>query len=129
MDRPNPADGVLWSSLGTLFEGDARTGSPVRGEMTEAEIRFFPVGNGAPKPDATPGPILTLCFSELTRIYPKLALFSAPSIVFESGDGSRHRYADNRLASGMPGKDALDQLVEMQAIVKRANPAISFTRS
>jgi len=41
---------------------------------------------------------------------------------------SRRRYTDDRLTSGAPGKDVLDQLVKMQAVIKQANPAVSFTR-
>lgn len=131
MDRSIPADEVLWRSSGTLFEGEARAGIKVLSEMTAEEARFFRAGGARgtePQTTAATEPVLVLRFIELTRAYPRLALFSAPTIVFERANGGSHRYADDSLGSGMPGKNALDQLVEMQAILKRANPAISFTR-
>ncbi|MBY4797849.1 hypothetical protein K6V98_05725 [Collinsella sp. AGMB00827] len=76
----------------------------------------------------TPKPLLDIAFSDLARVYPKLALFNPPSIVFETADGNWWRYTDDRISSGMPDKQTMRLLAELQAVIKKANPSVAFSR-
>lgn len=123
MDAPTAAGKILWSSAGVLFIGDDRRGAPVDAEMTARALRF----RYRLKPDGAETD-LTLPFSGLVRIYPRLALFSSPSLMIEAADGQVLRYLDDLISSGADASRIIGQLEEMQQIVKRANPEIRFSR-
>ncbi|WP_085829892.1 hypothetical protein [Collinsella vaginalis] len=124
MDAPTAAGKILWSSAGVLFIGDDRRGAPVDAEMTACALRF----RYRLKPDDGAETDLTLPFSGLIRIYPRLALFSSPSLMIEAADGRVLRYLDDLISSGADASRIIGQLEEMQQIVKRANPEIRFSR-